>query len=178
MFRIEKKGLLRRRRLVADAVLTVDDFDAIAAGLGKTPARARKTGLIAACQAKQPKTVETRWNGEVTTNTAGTGDWIVTNLDTYKKPLRDGANNINQYAVRAETFERLYERVIGETEYGPVFKAKVGGMADALELPGGLDIKAPWGERQIIEKGYLLRNGADIYGIDDKAFRFTYETSR
>ena len=50
--------------------------------------------------------------------------------------------------------------------------------SDAWVLAGGLDIMAPWGERQTIEKGYLLRNGDEIYGNDAKAFRATYEILR
>ncbi|MGO9170403.1 MAG: hypothetical protein ACLP7P_00330 [Rhodomicrobium sp.] len=173
MFTIEKTGLLKQRRLVSDAVLKPDDFDAIADALGKTPVRARKIACIAACRAQEPTVVDTRWQGEVTTNEARPGDWIVTNLDTRNSPLRDAAGRVNHYVIRAEKFERLYERTVGETEWGPVFKAK--GTVEALGLPGGLDIQASWGERQTIEKGYLLRNGTSVYGNDAKSFCATYE---
>ncbi|MGO8955710.1 MAG: hypothetical protein ACLPWS_04220 [Rhodomicrobium sp.] len=173
MFTIEKTGLMQQRRLVSDAVLKPDDFDAIADALGQTPVRARKISCVAACRALEPTAVETRWQGEVTKNEARPGDWIVTNLDMRNEPLRDAAGSINRYVIRTETFERLYDRAPGETEWGPVFKAK--GTVEALELPGGLDIPASWGERQTIEKGYLLRNGTSVYGNDAKSFCATYE---
>lgn len=176
MFTIKKTGLTRRRRVIADAVLQPAEFDAIASELGKVPMRARKIAFVAACRTQESTIIETRWQGEVTSNEARPGDWIITNLDSHKSPLRDAAGNVNRYVVRAETFTRLYDRAIGETEWGPVFQGK--GEVDALLLAGGLDIMAPWGERQTIEKGYLLRNGAEIYGNDAKAFRATYEVLR
>jgi len=173
MFTIEKTGLRNQRRLVSDAVLKPDDFDAIAGALGVMPVRARKITCVAACRTQESAVVETRWQGEVTVNEARPGDWIVTNFDTRNSPLRDSAGSVNRYVIRAETFEQLYERAPGETEWGPVFKAK--GTVEALELPGGLDIPASWGERQTIEKGYLLRNGTSVYGNDAKSFCATYE---
>jgi hypothetical protein len=173
MFKITKRGLTRRRRLIADSVLQPGDFDAVAVALGAAPVRARKIAYVAASRATEAATVETRWRGEVTNNDVNVGDWIVTNLDTDKAPLRDADGNLNRYVMRPETFARLYERTVGETQWGPIFKGK--GMVDALLLSGGLDIKAPWGERQTIERGYLLRSGTDIYGNDLKSFRATYE---
>jgi hypothetical protein len=173
MFRITKRGLTRRSRLVADDVLQPADFDVVATALGEAPVRARKIAYVAASRAAEAVAVETRWQGEVTKNQATPGDWIVTSLDARKSPLRDADGNINRYVIRAETFTQLYEPAVGETQWGAVFKGK--GLVDALLLPGGLDIKAPWGERQTIERGYLLRNGADIYGNDLKSFRATYE---
>jgi hypothetical protein len=173
MFKIARRGLTRRRRLIADTVLQPGDFDAIAAALGVAPVRARKIAYVAASRATEAVTVETRWHGEVTKNDANVGDWIVTNLDTAKSPLRDADGSVNRYVIRPEAFARLYERAVGETQWGAVFKGK--GVVDALLLSGGLDIKAPWGERQTIERGYLLRSGADIYGNDLKSFRATYE---
>lgn len=173
MFRITKRGLTRRRRLVADDVLRPADFDAVATALGEVPVRARKIAYVAACRAAEAAAVETRWQGEVTKNEAKAGDWIVTNLDSRKSPLRDADGNINRYVIRPETFTQLFERAVGETQWGAVFKGM--GLVDALLLPGGLDIKAPWGERQTIDRGYLLRNGAEIYGNDFKSFRAIYE---
>ncbi len=176
MFTIKKAGLLRRNKLVADAILKPEDFDEIARTLGRKPVRARKTACIAACRTQVATTVDTRWQGEATSAKAEPGDWIVTNLDAHKSPLLDAAGTVNQYVISAEKFEQLYERTYGETEHGPVFKAK--GEVDALEFPGGLDIQAPWGKQQTIKDGFLLRNGADIYGNDGRAFRATYEKVR
>jgi hypothetical protein len=173
MFTILKRGIRRRPRLVADAVLQAADFDLIARALGSAPVRARKIAFIAACRTQQSRLVETRWQGEVTSNQAQPGDWIVTSLDVHRAPLRDAVGNLNCYVIHRDDFERLYERAVGESEWGPVFKARA--MVDALFLAGGLDIKAPWGRRQTIETGYLLRNGSDIYGNAARSFRATYE---
>lgn len=59
-----------KTRLEADAILTPADFQAIAAKLDRKPVQARKTGYVAARQAMQREVVETRWDGEETTNTA------------------------------------------------------------------------------------------------------------
>jgi hypothetical protein len=138
MFRIEMAGPTARR-VVSDSVLSQADFDAIAAELGVAPSRARKNAFVAASRAQEATFVETRWKSEVTSNEAKPGDWIVVNLDRDKQPLREG-DNLNRYVIRAENFPRLYHRATGETEWGPVYQAAT--TVDALELPGGLDIKA------------------------------------
>lgn len=173
MFTIERIGLLRRFRLVSSDTLSSEDFDAAAKALCQTPVRARKISFVAACKTQRAVRVETLWHGEVTSNEAQSGDWIVTNLHPDQSPLRDAAGGLNRYVVRPAAFERLYERAQGETEWGPVFKAR--GIVDALKLSGGIDIKAPWGERQTIGSCYLLRNGAEVYGNEASSFSATYE---
>jgi hypothetical protein len=49
---------------------------------------------------------------------------------------------------------------------------------DAIRLPGGFDIAAPWGERQRVPSGYLILNGSEVYGSNAEAFRATYEPAR
>lgn len=177
MFTIERTGFLKRKqRLVSDAALSADDFNDIAKALGQEPMRARKISFVAGCKAQRAVKVETRWNGEMAVNEAQPGDWVVTNLHPDRTPLRDTARNLNRYVIKPDAFERLYERVQGETEWGPVFKAR--GVVDALKLTGGIDIKAPWGERQTLDAGYLLRNGAEVYGNDESSFSATYEVIR
>jgi hypothetical protein len=177
MYKIVK--FLWRRRLTSDAVLKREDFDKIAADLGRSPVRARKIARVAACRVQEDMDFETRWGGEVTANRAKRGDWIVTNLNKDDTPLLDPAGNKNQYVVTAAGFEQRYDRAVGEAiGLGPLFQAKATVEVDTLKFGAGLDILAPWGERQTIKSGYLLRNGADIYGNDEKAFLSTYEFER
>lgn len=152
------------------------DFDAIArelAAKGLAAFRARKISYVAARQATAPVEIETRYNGKESRNQAAVGDWIVTNMTLDRQILRDAEGCANTYVVPAANFPRLYDRDGGSTEFGDVYKAK--GVVDALPLPGGFDIVAPWGERQQGVEGYLLRNGADVYGIHAEAFAKTYE---
>jgi hypothetical protein len=135
--------------------------------------RARKIGFVAARKAKKPEVVETRWNGQETTNRARVADWIVTNLDPQQKPLRDDEGNVNRYVIPAEGFADLYEPTEGRNAYGAVYRAK--GVVDAVALPGGFDIVAPWGERQTAPSGYLLCNGTDVYGNNTETFEATYQ---
>jgi hypothetical protein len=174
MFKIEHAGPGRGdARLVADAALTSADFLRIAQALGRSPIRARKTGFVAARQATKREDVETRWNGRETTNTARAGDWVVTNLDPQQRPLRDGDGHVNRYVILAERFADLYEPTGAENEFGVVCRAK--GIVDAISLPGGFDIVAPWGERQTSPSGYLLCNGTEVYGNNAETFAATYD---
>ena len=50
-------------RLVADTVLTLEQFEGIAKALGTPPIRARKSGFVAARKATKSEMVETRANG-------------------------------------------------------------------------------------------------------------------
>lgn len=171
MFAIVSRG--GRPRLEADARLTPADFAAIAEELGRKPARARKVGHVAARKAAKRETVETRWNGKETTNTARPGDFIVTNLSPRGEPLRDAAGELNTYVITAARFPDLYEATGEDGPLGPVYRAK--GVVSALPLPGGFDIVAPWGERQTGADGYLLMNGEEVYGAGTKAFEESYE---
>jgi len=160
-------------RLVADTVLTPEQFEEVAKALGTHPIRARKIGYVAACKATRDEVVETRANGRETTNTARAGDLIVTNLSPQRTPLRDHDGHLNVYVIEAARFAELYEPAGGESAQGPVYRAK--GIVSAIPLPGAFDIAAPWGERQTAASGYLLYNGQEVYGSSKEAFEKTYE---
>lgn len=113
----------------------------------------------------------TEWKGEWTQNTAEPGDWIVTSLNPDRSVMRDSAGKENSYVIAAHRFDTLYERAPGECEFGAMFGAK--SVVEALRFSGGLDIAAPWGERQTMPDGYLLRNGDEVYGNE----RWTFETA-
>lgn len=152
------------------------DFEHVTRELGDYGAkmfRARKISFVAARAASAAERIETRYNGKESHDTAQSGDWIATNMDTQRNIIRDTQNCVNTYVIRKETFERLYDKDHGTTDFGDVYKAK--GVVDAIEVAGGFDIVAPWGERQQGPGGYLLRNGADVYGIHPEAFDLTYE---
>jgi hypothetical protein len=174
-FRIVQTGPGKdRARLVADAVLTRGDFERIgdAVGAGRLM-RARKTGLVAARKARKRQVVETYWNGTETTNTARRGDWIVTNLTPEQKPLVDAEGRLNSWVIGKERFGNLYEPTGEEGELGAVYRAT--SVVEAIFLPGGFDILAPWGERQTAASGYLIRNGDAVYGNHADTFEATYE---
>lgn len=177
VFSIERTGLFKRkRRLVATAKLTPADFAAIAAALGKAPMRARKTALISARQAGTRREVVTDWKGELTRNVAEAGDWIATSLTADGKVMRDKDGKENSYVILQARFGELYERAAGETEFGLNFQSK--SIVEALHFTGGLDIVAPWGERQTAADAYLLSNGQDVYGNERTTFDATYKLVR
>ena len=173
MFKISGKGPGGAARLEADAKLTSADFADIAKELGQAPKRARKIGHVAARRAERSEVIETRWNGKETTNTARVGDWIVTNLSLKREPLRDREGHVNTYVIVPEKFAELYEPTPEKSELGDVYRAK--GVVLALQLPGGFDIVAPWGERQTGSAGHLLLNGDEVYGANAETFAATYE---
>jgi hypothetical protein len=162
-------------RLESNKVLTAADFQAIAGKSRLEPMRARKTGLIAARRATRARKVETRWNGKETTNRAKAGDWIVTSLSPARKVLRDADGHKNTYVVPAGRFLELYAPLRGKeiARLGKVYRPK--GVVTALHFRGGFDILAPWGERQTAPAGYLILNGADVYGNNAETFEATYE---
>lgn len=165
-------------RLFSADRLSSEDFDLIVrdlVGYGGTSVRARKISYVAARQAQSVEEVETRIDGKESHNTAQPGDWIVTNMDPERAIIRDKhSNSANTYVILSSRFPELYARDVGAIPpFGDVYKAK--GVVDAVSLPGGFDIVAPWGERQQGARGYLLRNGADVYGIHADAFDKTYE---
>jgi hypothetical protein len=159
-------------RLESDERLQPMHFHAIAAQLSQSTVRARKIGYVAARQAARRETVETRWNDTETTNTAQPGDWIVTNLSPKQEPLRDQDGCENTYVITADRFPTLYEATDGRNAHGTVYRAK--GVVEALRLPGGFDIIAPWGERQQAPAGYLLLSGDEVYGNNAETFAATY----
>jgi hypothetical protein len=170
MFKISRNE--RGNRLKAEAALTPSEFQSIAKKLGHPPLSAHKIGYVAARRAEKSETVETRWNGRETTNTAHPGDWIVTNLSPLLEPLLDNEGHMNVYVIAAERFPQLYEPAEGKSGFGVVYRAT--GVVSALPFPGGLDIAAPWGERQTAHAGYLLCNGEEVYGSSQEAFDVTY----
>ena len=172
MFTIEKTGLQRKKRLVADAVLSEFDFRAIARSLDATPVRARKTTPIAARRATSTERIETHWNGSETTNTANPGDWIATTLTADGDVLRDATGSTNQYVISAADFPTLYAPTDGGNEFGQFYAAR--GAVEALHLSGGFDILAPWGERETAGDGYLILNGSQVYGNNAETFAATY----
>jgi hypothetical protein len=159
-------------RLVAPERLSDQDFSDLAGMLGAVTAR--KTGLVAARQASAEERIHTRWNGKESENTAAPGDWVVTNLAPDQSVLRDAEGHPNQYVIRADRFAALYTRTRKKNEFGTVCSAK--DTVRAIHLPGGFEIMAPWGERQIADRGWLLCNSSgDIYGNNAETFEATYE---
>lgn len=175
MFEIDRSAGAQPR-LRSTAPLTSEDFEQVARQLGAATFKARKVGYVAAVASERTQDVETMWNGSETRNVARPGDWIVTNMTGQRQVMRDGGGQPNTYVIKAETFPKLYEAAEGENEFGQVYKAK--GVVDALLLPGGFDIAAPWGERQVAGAGYLVRNGTDVYGNQSDTFEATYERMR
>jgi hypothetical protein len=96
----------------------------------------------------------------------------VINLSPQQEPLRDRDNSVNTYVVPADRFPSLYEPTEGRSEHGALYRAK--GVVDAIELPGGFDIVAPWGERQQAPDGYLLLTTEEVYGKPAEVFLAIY----
>jgi hypothetical protein len=172
-FTLERTGKPHDKcRLLAPTKLTRVDFFAVAARIGHQPIKARKIGLVAARRAQAVETIETRWNGKETINTAQPGDWIVTSL-SLDKVMCDPSGNVNTYVINAEIFPSLYESTAGENVFGRFFRAKH--MVDALFLSGEFEILAPWGQKQTADAGYLLFNDEEVYGNNAIAFEETHE---
>jgi hypothetical protein len=178
MSRFEIARDSRGQRLKSDAKLTPEDFDAIAKQLGTKPERARKFGIVAACMVRDAMTFDTVWASEKTKSEAVPGDWIVTNFGRDGKPITDRNDQVNQYVIKADRFPQLYKRIAGETEYGPRFQAREETEVYGIRFSGGIDILAPWGERQSVASGYLLRNGDEVYANEARSFEKTYEIVR
>jgi hypothetical protein len=174
MFTLTRRGFFRRtRRLQAATTLDAADFQEIARMLGAAPKRARKIGRVSARKAQERQHLETRWNGKESEITVEPDDWIVTTLSPASEVLRDREGHANTYAIKPERFGELYEPLAGSTEFGAVYRAK--GVVDALFLSGGFESKAPWGEMQRADSGYLLLNGSEVYGNSRETFEATYE---
>jgi hypothetical protein len=172
-YSIVAEGMRRRQGVRASEKLTRNDFDDIARDLGLQARAYWKNAPVSARQVTAEQKVVTKWEGELTENTAKPGAWIATNLDPHGRVLRDRKGNPNQYVIQDVRFAELYEKTIGETEYGAIYCPKTN--VDALDIPGSLDIIAPWGERQTLKTAYLLRNGDEVYGITRPTFKKTYE---
>ena len=95
---------------------------------------------------------------EETRNTAEPGDRIVTG------PYGE------RYVVTANKFEKLYETNPNNPEE---FQSK--GTVRGVVLTEDVSFEAPWGEKMHIKAGgTLVKNGDDIYGIDEATFAQTY----
>ncbi|MGP0091821.1 MAG: hypothetical protein ACLPKB_17950 [Xanthobacteraceae bacterium] len=173
MFTIDRVGEQKARRLRSSTMLTEHDFRKIAKAIGAKPVKARKIGFVAGHKADQRERVDTFWNGKETTNMAQRGDWIVINVFPSGQPLRDKSGKLNRYVIKSEAFANLYEPAAGESELGPIFRSK--SIIEAIHLPGGFDILAPWGEQQTALAGYILLNGGEVYGNNEDTFAQTYE---
>jgi hypothetical protein len=173
MFSIKRVGTLPGQpRLVAAEMLTPKAFESLALELGTKPMKARKVGFVSARIAKKREEIETLWNGKETKAIAAPGDRIVTNMSGDRKILRDADSNANTYVISAAKFPKLYARDKGKTEFGEIFHAR--GAVQALFLPGGFEIMAPWGEIQRAHSGYILLNGDEVYGNNKDTFDTTY----
>ena len=173
MFKLERKGFFRSAfRLTSEDLLTPDDFHNIATRLGRKPIKARKIGRVAAHKAELQTRVETHWNGKESENIAEPGDWIVTSLTPDGAVLRDNDGQVNTYVIKPDKFSELYEPITGTTEFGTSFRAK--GIVEALLLSGGFELKAPWGEIQKANSGYLVLNGKEVYGNNREIFDLAY----
>lgn len=174
MYRIEHKGPRRLQRVVSQDGISAAEFAELARDLGTQPRKARKTGRVAARQARRSEHVVTHWNGKETENSAATGDWIVTALAEDGSPLTDDAGHLNTYVVRADRFAGLYAPVqdTSATPHGAIFEAR--GVVKALRVEGGFEIKAPWGEMQRADDGWLLLSGPEVYGNHRDTFAQSY----
>jgi hypothetical protein len=160
--------------LVSNAKLSAADFQAICTQLRTEPLRVQRLGYVAARQAAQLEPVEMVWNGESSTAIAHPGDWVVSNLSQCR-PLRDSEGRTNTYVVRQDRFVALYETTTDACELGIICRPRA--FVYALYFSGGLDIVAPWGERQTTASGYLVLNGDDVYANSRVVFCATYEAS-
>jgi hypothetical protein len=173
MFTIEKVSDRKADRLRSSTILTEREFRDAAKAIGAKPVKARKVGFVAGHKADKSEQVDTFWNGKETTNTAQSGDWIVINVSPSGQPLRDKSGTANRYVIKSEIFLHLYEPSAGASEFGRIFRSK--SLVEAIHLPGGFDILAPWGQRQIAPAGYIVLNGDEIYGNNEETFKATYE---
>lgn len=164
------------QRYISDAPPTPAEFEAAAKRFGRPIGRFRKIAPVGARRARRRQTVETRWDGRETNNVAAPGDWIVTALTPAGAPLKDSAGALNRYVLSPERFAALYRRGRGSGAYGAVFRPV--GEVRAFYLAGGFDIEAPWGARQRAARGYLLRNGDEVYGNHADTFVATYRRLR
>lgn len=161
-------------RLAASAKLSNAEFQQIASSMSVVPLNAKKTGIVAACVARQQMVVETVWESESTSSTAKVGDWIVTSLDRRGGYLLDSLERRNVYVIPSERFPHLYKRIPGENSGNPLFEARDERTVQAIAFEGGIDIIAPWGSRQVMDRGYLVSNGTEVYGNEARSFLETY----
>src|SRR5262249_19731579 len=139
-------GVPPKAHLVAtERSLNDVDFDRIVQELrrhGCEVFQARKISYVAARQAATAEAVETRFNSEEWRHEARPGDWIVTNLGNDRQILLDEQGRANTYVVGEDKFLEIYDRDTGNTPFGEIYRAR--GIVDAVPLPGGFEIVAPW----------------------------------
>lgn len=134
---------------------------------GATVRNFAKFARVQAVQAKGGETIETILadGTKETTNTAETGDWIVTNPGGEK------------YIVSAAKFPKKYEAC---PELGTNWYKPAGGVQKFIELAEDLKFVCSWNDEQFIAAGGFVNvtDLADIYGIARDEFFDTYKECR
>lgn len=128
----------------------------------------KKFGTVHARRASDGERITTQINGQAeTTNTAQSGDWIVT-----------GAKG-EQYILSDDKFSTRYAKTAKPGEYRAV------GGCFAFELPAGISFRflAPWGEEMLANGGDYLASTKptgddDIYRIERSVFHSTYRSAQ
>lgn len=172
-FTVTTHGLLRSEgRIVASECLTESDFRQIAIELGQVPVVARKMGTVSARQCDAPERIVTYWNGVETSVIALPRQWIVTSLTRENVPMRDSGGRENTYVIEDVRFQALYVRDDCGQAADAIYRSV--SLVEVIEVVGGFDILAPWGERQRAPSGYLVLNGELVYGNNRETFELTY----
>jgi len=113
--------------------------------------------------------------------------WIIENHGLLRKKrlvARRGlkASDFRAIAVRLGTAPIRARRVGlvagGNTELGGIYTPKEPSEVQALYLPAGFQLPAPWGRMQQSGHGYLLLTGEEVYGNNRATFDATYKTVR
>ncbi len=132
----------------ANHPLSSDDFYTIAGTMGGFRVL-RKIGFVAAVVASQSTKVITYRKGKETESVAEPGDYIATNLlPETRQPIRNNADQPDQYVIKADKFVELYEPFDEVCEeFGEVYKAK--GVVKAIFFENGFTIVPPWGGSQV-----------------------------
>ncbi len=171
-------------RLMAQTILTEQDFRDIASQTGKTIQVLAKKGLVALRFATGAGTLTTyNDTGLETPNSYQAGDAIVTRLNTDGTVARGYENHPNSYIVKRANIDTLFDLVKGNQEvrddgqyYGLRYVGK--NIVEAISFENGLSIIAPWGQQQSIDGqiGWLFysRLTGEVYGCDE-AGKAAYE---
>lgn len=169
-------------RIESHERLTSEHFERIVDELGRRKIQVlrgvRRVGKISARKAEKAEEVKTRCDGPQSNVKARRGDWIATTLDDNLMPILDRQGEKNIYVIKAKLFDILYVQIPNGQ---PGFYApRAVNIADAIEISGGIDIVAPWGDRQRMKECWLVRksNGTlrheEIYGVAMTHFEITY----
>lgn len=141
-----------------------------------TPLQAEKFAKIIAKQSKGGETVISysvdKDGNPIIEKEAITkeGDYIATKASEDGKEVLDQHNNLNQWIIDEETFNKKYEM-----KKGNVFKPK-GSKQLFVEIPNPI-ILNQWGSDMKIDAGgYInITNAEDMYGISKRDFEDTYK---